>query len=81
MKGDYQICFDNTYNYNQRKVVFFEIFLYDQEGRLDELDFDGLSPDLEKIGDDIGMSTEDFQVNSPAHVLKNLRKGIETAGD
>ena len=62
MKGDYQICLDNTFSYSHRKVVFFEIFLYDQEGRLDELDFEGLSPDLAALGDDLGMSTEDFQV-------------------
>jgi len=36
--GDYQICFDNTFSYQARKVVFFEIFLYDANGNLDDLD-------------------------------------------
>uniref|UniRef100_A0A914X5Q0 GOLD domain-containing protein n=1 Tax=Plectus sambesii TaxID=2011161 RepID=A0A914X5Q0_9BILA len=36
--GDYQICFDNTFSYQTRKVVFFEIFLFDKDGNLDDLD-------------------------------------------
>ncbi|KAK0422034.1 hypothetical protein QR680_007325 [Steinernema hermaphroditum] len=36
--GDYQICFDNTFSYQSRKVVFFEVFLFDAEGNLDDLD-------------------------------------------
>ncbi|TKR95053.1 hypothetical protein L596_009272 [Steinernema carpocapsae] len=36
--GDYQICFDNTFSYQTRKVVFFEVFLFDAEGNLDDLD-------------------------------------------
>ncbi|KAJ1350213.1 hypothetical protein KIN20_005951 [Parelaphostrongylus tenuis] len=36
--GDYQICFDNSFSYQARKVVFFEIFLLDEKGEADERD-------------------------------------------
>ena len=51
--GDYQLCFDNSFSYQTRKVVFFgalnmlnqssqeilsELYLYDAEGNLEEED-------------------------------------------
>lgn len=42
-KGEYQLCFDNSFSYTERKVVFFEIFLYDQNNQLDEIDYSGLA--------------------------------------
>jgi hypothetical protein len=31
-RGDYAICFDNTFSYNSAKRIFFEIFLLDKDG-------------------------------------------------
>uniref|UniRef100_A0AC34QT84 GOLD domain-containing protein n=1 Tax=Panagrolaimus sp. JU765 TaxID=591449 RepID=A0AC34QT84_9BILA len=39
--GDYQICFDNTFSIQSRKIVFFEIFLMDANGNLDDADITG----------------------------------------
>ncbi|KAE9421061.1 hypothetical protein Angca_008775, partial [Angiostrongylus cantonensis] len=36
--GDYQICFDNSFSFQSRKIVFFEIFLLDEKGEADERD-------------------------------------------
>uniref|UniRef100_A0A7E4ZY89 GOLD domain-containing protein n=1 Tax=Panagrellus redivivus TaxID=6233 RepID=A0A7E4ZY89_PANRE len=36
--GDYQICFDNTFSIQSKKVVFFEVFLMDADGNYDDLD-------------------------------------------
>uniref|UniRef100_A0A1I8EHT8 GOLD domain-containing protein n=1 Tax=Wuchereria bancrofti TaxID=6293 RepID=A0A1I8EHT8_WUCBA len=34
--GDYQLCFDNSFSYQTRKVLFFELFLLDENGSFDE---------------------------------------------
>ncbi|KJH52096.1 Emp24/gp25L/p24 family protein [Dictyocaulus viviparus] len=36
--GDFQICFDNSFSYQTRKLVFFEIFLLNEKGEADERD-------------------------------------------
>jgi len=33
--GEYQLCFDNSFSYQARKVVFFEIFMLDAQGNID----------------------------------------------
>lgn len=54
--GDYQLCFDNSFSYQHRKIVFFEIFLYDKDGNLDELEYGKMafgtapSKELEALG-------------------------------
>jgi len=42
-KGDYQLCFDNTFSYSDRKVVFFEIFLYDENNQLENIDYNAMA--------------------------------------
>jgi len=44
VKGDYQLCFDNTFSYQASKLVFFQIFLFDVNGSTEELEFGKLSP-------------------------------------
>ncbi|KAE9550710.1 hypothetical protein FO519_006076 [Halicephalobus sp. NKZ332] len=36
--GDYQVCFDNTFSIQSRKIVFFEIFLMDENGNVEDTD-------------------------------------------
>jgi len=65
--GDYQICFDNTFSYQTRKVVFFEIFLYDKDGNLDDLDVAKLAnPDLtlDKQVEAFGVTIGEFHSTS-----------------
>jgi len=42
-KGDYQLCFDNSFSYSDRKVVFFEIFLYDENNQLENIDYNAMA--------------------------------------
>ncbi|KAI1711297.1 emp24/gp25L/p24 family/GOLD domain-containing protein [Ditylenchus destructor] len=60
---DYQICFDNSFSYQTRKVVFFEIFLYDQNGNLEEVDitkYAKTDPELKKRLEELGMTVNQF---------------------
>ncbi|KAI1714207.1 hypothetical protein Ddc_11525 [Ditylenchus destructor] len=61
--GDYQICFDNSFSYQTRKVVFFEIFLYDQNGNLEEVDitkYAKTDPELKKRLEELGLTVNQF---------------------
>uniref|UniRef100_A0AC35U898 GOLD domain-containing protein n=1 Tax=Rhabditophanes sp. KR3021 TaxID=114890 RepID=A0AC35U898_9BILA len=66
--GDYQICFDNTFSYQQSKSVFFEVYLLDEQGNLDEEDIGKfvktdpqMSEKIEKMGIAIGGLRESFE--------------------
>ncbi|PAV77884.1 hypothetical protein WR25_05914 [Diploscapter pachys] len=65
--GDYQVCFDNTFSYQTRKVVFFEIFLFDANGNIDEPSVAGLAkPDdqLQEKMRQVGMTITDFHTGA-----------------
>ncbi|CAJ0918149.1 unnamed protein product, partial [Mesorhabditis belari] len=74
--GDYQFCFDNAFSYQARKVVFFEIFLYDAAGNLDDFDYAraGLQDaNLKKRMEDLGVTVEVFQ-SSATRIKNNFNK-------
>lgn len=62
--GDYQLCFDNSFSYQTRKVLFFELFLLDENGSFDETNM------LEEFGpvrqeySGLGFEMQKFQVCS-----------------
>lgn len=63
--GDYQLCFDNSFSYQTRKVVFFELYLYDAEGNLEEEDITKFSnkkldPQLQEKMKELGMTIQQF---------------------
>ncbi|CAD6197523.1 unnamed protein product [Caenorhabditis auriculariae] len=61
--GDYQVCFDNTFSYQTRKVVFFEIFLFDANGNVDENDLSAMAKtdlDLQRRMNELGITIGDF---------------------
>ena len=63
--GEYQICFDNTFSYQTRKVVYFEVYLYDKDGNLEEEDITKYAfsdPELQNKLQQIGMTVTQFQV-------------------
>lgn len=63
--GDYQVCFDNSFSYQTRKVVFFEIFLFDANGNLDEADLSAMAQtdaDLSAKMNELGVTIDDFHV-------------------
>ena len=64
--GEYQICFDNTFSYSAKKVVFFEVYLYDAEGVLEEEDVtkyaQAMDPEYKKRLEELGMTIQQFQV-------------------
>uniref|UniRef100_A0A1I7Z8S5 GOLD domain-containing protein n=1 Tax=Steinernema glaseri TaxID=37863 RepID=A0A1I7Z8S5_9BILA len=70
--GDYQLCFDNTFSYQSRKVVFFEIFLFDADGNLDDLDIAKYANEdklLRERLESIGVTLSEF------HATANRIKG------
>ncbi|CAJ0580146.1 unnamed protein product, partial [Mesorhabditis spiculigera] len=74
--GDYQVCFDNSFSYQSRKVVFFEIFLYDQAGNLDDFDYvkAGLQDDrLKQRMADLGVTVEIFH-GAATRIKNNFNK-------
>ncbi|GMR48350.1 hypothetical protein PMAYCL1PPCAC_18545 [Pristionchus mayeri] len=77
--GDYQVCFDNSFSYQTRKVVFFEMFLFDEKGQLDEIDIArlGAQPDggFVKKMEELGISIESFHAS--AQRIKNELNKVE----
>lgn len=59
-KGDYKICFDNSFSYQNSKVVFFEILLEDVHGSTDEMEFGGHAEGQSMA--ELDVSVEDFRV-------------------
>lgn len=81
VRGDYQICFDNTASYQEGRTVFFEIFLYDKDGNLDDDDFgdmdlvklDGMPEDMDKDQFTKTSSTIKSNLNKAEHFQALLR--------
>ncbi|CAD5220432.1 unnamed protein product [Bursaphelenchus okinawaensis] len=62
-QGDYQFCFDNTFSYQARKVVYFEVFLMDEHGNVEDVDVGQYGQVDEKTKEklkDLGMTMESF---------------------
>lgn len=70
--GDYQICFDNSFSYQTRKVLFFELFLLDENGSFDETNM------IEEFGpvkleyNEIGFGVQKFQVFLKTRLLESF---------
>lgn len=65
--GDYQICFDNTFSYQARKVVFFEVYLTDADGNVEDNDIGQLAKndaDFNKRLEDVGITLSAFKVST-----------------
>ncbi|KAK5975101.1 Transmembrane emp24 protein transport domain containing 5 [Trichostrongylus colubriformis] len=74
--GDYQFCFDNSFSYQSRKVVFFEVFLMNEQGQLDEIDYAKASSKddaLEKKMEELGVTIAGFR-DSANHIKSQLNK-------
>jgi len=48
-KGDYEICFDNSFSFQSAKTVFFEIILEDKDGSSDDLQYDSMAVKAQEI--------------------------------
>ncbi|VDL74077.1 unnamed protein product [Nippostrongylus brasiliensis] len=62
--GDYQFCFDNSFSFQSRKVVFFEVFLMNEHGQVDDVDMEKAAshdPQLEQNMKDLGVTIEGFR--------------------
>ncbi|KAI6236120.1 hypothetical protein M3Y95_00123900 [Aphelenchoides besseyi] len=76
--GDYQLCFDNTFSYQTRKVVFFEVFLTDSDGNMDDVDlsqFANNDSNFAKRLEEIGITLIEFHAAS--NRIKNSLNKIE----
>ncbi|KAI6176260.1 hypothetical protein M3Y97_00779200 [Aphelenchoides bicaudatus] len=65
--GDYQVCFDNTFSYQARKVVFFEVYLSDADGNIEDSDIGELAKndsDFAKRVEEIGITLQDFKIST-----------------
>ncbi|KAL5275780.1 hypothetical protein ACFFRR_001560 [Megaselia abdita] len=61
--GDYQFCFDNTFSSFNRKTVFFELLMENDESR-DRMDFQGME----------GLSPEEFYDMKAEEILDYIGK-------
>uniref|UniRef100_T1GT26 GOLD domain-containing protein n=1 Tax=Megaselia scalaris TaxID=36166 RepID=T1GT26_MEGSC len=61
--GDYQFCFDNTFSTFNRKTVFFELLMENDENR-DKMGFEGLE----------GLSPEEFYDMKAEEILDYIGK-------
>lgn len=71
-------CLDNTFSYQSRKVVFFEVYLTDAEGNVEDNDISQHArnnADLSKRVEEIGMTLIQFQDST--NKIKNLLNKIE----
>uniref|UniRef100_A0A0N5BT29 GOLD domain-containing protein n=1 Tax=Strongyloides papillosus TaxID=174720 RepID=A0A0N5BT29_STREA len=78
--GDYQFCFDNTFSYQSRKVVLFELYLLDENGQVSEenlvkhgIDDSNIQKSLDSYG--YGMKIKEFR--NSFEKLKQLLNKIE----
>ncbi|VBB25388.1 unnamed protein product [Acanthocheilonema viteae] len=73
--GDYQLCFDNSFSYQTRKVLFFELFLLDENGSFDETNMlEEFGPVREEYSG-LGFEMQKFQKAS--NNIKNLLNKVE----
>ncbi|KAL6739921.1 hypothetical protein Aduo_013318 [Ancylostoma duodenale] len=78
LSGDYQVCFDNSFSYQSRKVVFFEIFLTNEKGEVDDTDLSGMAQKdagLEKRMEEFGVTAAGS--HSSAKSIKSQLNKIE----
>jgi|UniRef100_A0AC35G0E4 protein ERP2 len=64
--GDYQICFDNTFSIQSRKVVFFEVFLMDENGNVEDTDISSFAkndPNFFQRMQEIGITISEFHAS------------------
>ncbi|CDW53177.1 EMP24 GP25L domain containing protein [Trichuris trichiura] len=61
MKGDYQICFDNTFSYQTAKTVFFQVELLRADGTSDDFGTSALN-DPTGIVTHVGLFSEVLKV-------------------
>lgn len=64
--GDYQVCFDNTFSIQSRKVVFFEIFLMDETGNVEDTDIAAFGRNDANFAErmqQIGITISEFHVS------------------
>jgi len=76
--GDYQFCFDNTFSYQARKVVYFEVYLTDAEGNIEDVDISQYAKndaEFAKRSQDIGITLTDFHAS--ANRMKTSLNKIE----
>ncbi|VDN20650.1 unnamed protein product [Gongylonema pulchrum] len=73
--GDYQICFDNSFSYQTRKVVFFEIYLLDENGSFDETNMMKEFGPMKKEDSELGFELKQFQTAS--NNIKNRLNQVE----
>jgi hypothetical protein len=76
--GDYQICFDNTFSYQVRKVVFFEVYLTDADGNVEDSDIGDLAKNdanFNKRLEDVGITLSEFKVSTTK--IKSFLNKIE----
>ncbi|CAD5227695.1 unnamed protein product [Bursaphelenchus xylophilus] len=75
-EGDYQFCFDNTFSYQSRKVVYFEVFLMDEHGNVEDIDigqFAHTDETFKKKVQELGLTLETF-AESTNKIKGNLNK-------
>ncbi|VDP22899.1 unnamed protein product [Onchocerca flexuosa] len=73
--GDYQLCFDNSFSYQTRKVLFFELFLLDENGSFDETNMIEEFGPVRQEHSELGFEMQKFQKAS--NNIKNLLNKIE----
>ncbi|VDK65310.1 unnamed protein product [Onchocerca ochengi] len=73
--GDYQLCFDNSFSYQTRKVLFFELFLLDENGSFDETNMIEEFGPVRQEYSELGFEMQKFQKAS--NNIKNLLNKIE----
>jgi len=76
--GDYQFCFDNTFSYQARKVVYFEVYLTDAEGNIEDVDISQYAKndaEFAKRSQEIGITLADFHAS--ANRMKTSLNKIE----
>ncbi|VIO87933.1 Uncharacterized protein BM_BM4919 [Brugia malayi] len=73
--GDYQLCFDNSFSYQTRKVLFFELFLLDENGSFDETNMVEEFGPVRQEYSGLGFEMQKFQKAS--NNIKNLLNKIE----
>jgi len=59
VKGDYQLCFDNSFSYQASKMIFFELFLTDKDGAVEQLDFQQMASNVAEIAHALTSSVKD----------------------
>lgn len=60
-RGDYAICFDNSFSIQTKKTVFFELYLLDEKGNY--LNSYDLFADVNKAKAELSMQISDFDVS------------------